>query len=140
MTRKLTLILEHPKYQPKKTLDEMYWYIENQVQVLKRSAYGMILAPEKPGSFYLVWKHLSNNVHHEYVFVDPSGFEFRKTKFGDLNELFAFFKQSEASKAASSRRPVERGGRRYEQQDPRMGSSGRAPPRPSRGYSNSRIY
>lgn len=101
MTRKITLLIEHPKYQ-RKSLEEMYAHVSEQVSILKRSAYGFIISSDKPGSFLLVFRHPTNNPHKELVTVRPAGYEFRKKKFGSVVDILEFFKQDEAAKAAAN--------------------------------------
>ncbi|KAJ3327060.1 Transcription elongation factor SPT6 [Blyttiomyces sp. JEL0837] len=44
--------MNHQKFR-KATLNEMFRYVENQASTLKRSSYGVILCPDKPGRFIL---------------------------------------------------------------------------------------
>ena len=73
--------------------------------------YGFIIAAEKPGCFYLVFKHPLNRTRSEIVTVHPDGFLFRSRKFRDVDSLLRFFKQDEASKqtapAPINQRPPE---------------------------------
>jgi transcription elongation factor SPT6 len=111
MTRKIALLIDHPKYQRKNTSEmcmftyfNLVEYLNEQVKVLKRSAYGFIICSEKPGSFFLVYRHPANSPRQETVTVRPFGFEFRKKRYQDINDLLASFKQHEAARATEQKR------------------------------------
>jgi hypothetical protein len=74
-------------------------FVEEQANTLKRSAYGFIMIPDKPGSFYLVFKHPTNSRKHEYVNIKPTGYLFRKKMFPKIEDLLDYFKTSEAEKS-----------------------------------------
>ena len=57
--------------------------------------YGFSIASEKPGSFYLVYKHPQARVKSETITVQPDGFLFRMRKFRDVDSLLRFFKEDE---------------------------------------------
>jgi transcription elongation factor SPT6 len=98
MTRKITALIEHPKYQ-RKSLYEMYSYLQEQLMILKRSAYGFIISPDKPGSFLLVYRHPnSNNPRKELITVTPNKYEFCGKKFDDIEKLLQMFKEDEQKK------------------------------------------
>ncbi|KAJ3274382.1 Transcription elongation factor spt6 [Terramyces sp. JEL0728] len=148
MTRKISMLIDHPKYQ-NKTLSEMYTFVGEQVHQLKRSAYGFIISPDKPGSFLLVFRHPSNSPRQDIITVRPGCYEFRNKKFTDVEQLLMHFKQSEAAKATqantqaqkshSERRPDSRNDPRQQRRPDRSDrdkSDNRRPPerpRDSRG-------
>lgn len=78
-------------------------FVNEAAQTLKRSAYGFIIIPDKPGTFYLVFKHPANSKKYEYVIVKPSGYLFRKKLFITVDELLDSFKANEAEKAQLAR-------------------------------------
>ncbi|KAJ2991544.1 Transcription elongation factor spt6 [Globomyces sp. JEL0801] len=100
MIRKASELIDHPKYQ-RKTLNEMYDYVNEQSSVLKRSAYGFIISQDKQmeaGTFLLVFRHPNNRPRKEIIRVHPSAFEFRSKRFKEINQLLDYFKTSEAEK------------------------------------------
>ncbi|KAI8911094.1 SH2 domain-containing protein [Gorgonomyces haynaldii] len=120
MVRKIQMMQKHPKYQ-KKTLTEMFDFIDDQVVRNKRSAYGFISNQDKPGSFYLVYKHPSASRKFEVVSVKTNGYMFRKKLIPRIDDLLAFFKHDEASKAQQQARRMQQ--ERPKQQtvpDPRL--------------------
>jgi transcription elongation factor SPT6 len=99
MTRRINEIIQHVKFQ-RKNRQEMNGYIEIQGQHFKnQSMYGFIISDEKPGLFYLVYKHPANSVRTDTIVVQPEGFIFRNHKFRDVESLLRYFKQDEAKKA-----------------------------------------
>ncbi|KAL5034776.1 Transcription elongation factor spt6 [Batrachochytrium dendrobatidis] len=100
MTRRIAQVMNHDKFK-RKSLDDMFVYVSEQMAVLKRSAYGFIVVPHKPGMFYLVFRHPQNRPHHDYVIVQPDGLLFRKVKFQSIDDLLAYFKKTEAERSTS---------------------------------------
>jgi transcription elongation factor SPT6 len=97
MTKRINEIIQHDKFQ-RKTTDEMFAFVESQSKFFKRSAYGFILASEKPGCFYLVFKHPTNRPRTDMITVHPDGFLFRQRKFRDVETLLRYFKEDEMKK------------------------------------------
>ncbi len=75
-----------------------------QCNVTRRSAYGFITNRQKPGYFYLVYRHPQNTAKHEPIQPRFDGFIFRNKKFRTLEELIVYFKKEEAKRAAASTR------------------------------------
>jgi transcription elongation factor SPT6 len=109
ITNKIKILVEHRKFQ-RKNLHEMckchiilVEYVEDQAHTLRTSAYGFIMIPERPGTFYLVYKHPLNSRKYEYIMIKPAGYLFRKKVFGKIDDLLDNFKRTEAEKAQIAR-------------------------------------
>lgn len=100
MTRRIAKLLDHPKFQ-NKTLNEMYGFLNDQVLSLKRSAYGFIHA-NVASMFWLVVKHTRGSARKEDVELGAKGWVFRERVFGEVDDLLAFFKVSEAEKSRAN--------------------------------------
>ena len=80
--------------------------ISYQCQSTRRSAYGFILCKDKPGRFFLVYRHPENKVRQEYVVVRSAGYEFRGKNFKRVDDMIMYFKQDESRKA--SKKPSQK--------------------------------
>ncbi|KAI9002249.1 SH2 domain-containing protein [Gaertneriomyces semiglobifer] len=99
--RRVQSLMAHPKFQKKDT-QAMYKHVEEQCNSTRRSAYGFVLAMDKPGDFYLVYKHPQSRPFKDLVRVDHKGFWFRKKRFERVDDLLGYFKQDEARRAQSA--------------------------------------
>lgn len=134
MTRKITALIEHPKYQ-RKSLFEMYSYLQEQLMILKRSAYGFIISSDKPGSFLLVYRHPnSNNPRKELITVTPTKYEFCGKKFDDIEKLLQKFKEDEQKKMMKGQSRGRETQKDYPHADSRRGDPRSDPRREKNGY------
>jgi hypothetical protein len=79
-------------------------YLEEQLSITKRSGYGFIISPDKPGSFLLVYRHPNNNnPRKDIITVTPTKYEFRGKKFDTIGKLLEYFKYDEMKKGKSER-------------------------------------
>lgn len=92
--------LKAPKFQSC-TLEEMRRTISASTDTQRKSAYGFILCPEKPGSFYFVYQHVGSTSRpkSEIVLVRPNGFVFREKTYKRVEDLVNGFKKMEQEKA-----------------------------------------
>ena len=99
MTRNVRLITELPQKFQKKDLESMLRYVTQQSNLQRKSAYGFILVPDKPGRFYFCFHHFGGSrPKYEYVIVRPDGFNFREKTYVRLEKMIDEFKHVEQKK------------------------------------------
>ena len=108
MTRRIAQLINHAKYK-KFDLKKMQEEMERQYAAVKRSVYGFIISSNKPGHFFLVYRHPQNHVRHDTILVKPDGYEFRKRTHQSIDDMLKFFKEDEMRKSLENKKKQSSG-------------------------------